>query len=265
MSAIAGFLRPTALKMVFLAEWALFILVEMLRGRLESGQQILVASYPLAFFYLLACLLSFLSRRVRQIAKGWRLLVLCASLTAVDQLAKAIVAILVPFQASVPIIPDWLHLAHERNTQGSWLVRSFDLPGISTAFLAVVVVLGLVVSFLGHRYYVSTRRKSVWADAAFVGLCAGLAGWACDMGLRGYIVDYFQLPGVVTADGKDVLLTTGVAALLAEMLENPTISFRWEGWRGEGRSLVRLVKDVVRFYAQELRCLQSYIQKTWKR
>lgn len=265
MSAIAGFFRPTALKAVFLAEWVLFILIEMLRGRLESSQQIMVAGCPLAFFYLLACMLSLLSQRVEQIARGWRLLSLCASLTAVDQLGKALVVALVPFRASFPVIPDWLHLAHERNTQGSWLISSFDLPGISTAFLLVVAVLGLVVSLLGHRYYVSTRRKSVWADVAFVGLCAGLASWACDMGLRGYILDYLQLPGVVTADGKDILLSIGTAALLAETLDNPKISFRWEGWRSEAREVVQLVKDVVRFYAQELRCLQSYIQRTWKR
>lgn len=265
MSALAGFLRPTALKAVFLAEWVLFILIEMLRGRLESSRQILVVSYPLAFFYLLACVLSLLSQRVGQIARGWRLLVLCASLTAVDQLGKAIVVALVPFRTSIPVIPDWLHLAHERNTQGSWLISSFDLPGISTAFLVVVAVLGVVVSLLAHRYYVSARRKSVWADIAFVGLCAGLASWACDVGLRGYIVDYIQLPGVVTADGKDILLTTGVAALLAETLENPKISLRWEGWRSEAREVVQLVRDVVRFYAEKLRCLQSYIQRIGKR
>jgi lipoprotein signal peptidase len=212
-------------------------------------------------FYLVACALVVLSQHTRQVARGWKLLALALGLAAIDQFIKAMVGTFVPYQTSVPIIEGWLHLAHKHNLQGSWLLSIFNLRLVGTAMLTVVVVAILLGSVFCHRYYIGTKRKSVWADVAFLGLFAGSASWVCDMGFRGYIVDYINLPDVVTADFKDILVAIGVAALFVEVLENPDVSLRWSGWRQEGKEFLQLGEDVIGFSIQELRGIRQVLMK----
>ena len=73
------------------------------------------------------------------------------------------------------------------------------------------------------------------------------------MAFRGYITDFINLPGLVTADFKDILVTVGVAAVFAEALDNPKLSWRWRGWRQEGEDLIQLGANVLSFSIQELR------------
>jgi lipoprotein signal peptidase len=229
-----GFLKPTAVKLVFLAQWAVFMLVMVARGQLKTWHQLLVVTYPLAVFYLLACAFALLSQRTRWLARGWRLLALAFSLTGVDQLAKALVVTSIPFQASVPLIAGWLHLAHLYNPHGSWVFSMLNWQGWGTGLLAIVVLFTLFCSILLHRYYITTRRPSVWADLAFVGLFAGSTSWLWDMVVRGHIVDFVVLPGVVAADLKDLFVDLAAAAVCAELLDNPTISLRPRDWRQDG-------------------------------
>lgn len=262
---MGSFFKPAVLKMVFLAEWAAFVLLELLQGKLGSSREILITGYPFLFFYLVASILTRLSRRSQQLAGGWKLPSLTLSLIVIDQLSKAMVTAFVPYQTAIPIINGWMHLAHERNYQGSWLLSVFDWQLKITDLLAAFVVLFLLCSIFCYRYYVSHKRQSVWADVAFIGLFAGLMSWLCDMSLRGYIVDYIGLPGVVTADFKDILLTIGIAALFVEFLDNPDVSRRWRGWRTGGRELRRLAGNVALFSIQELCGIwQVFVRKAKK-
>jgi lipoprotein signal peptidase len=254
-------LRPTATRLIFLVEWLLFMLLALLRGKLESGKQILVASYPLAFFYSVACALAFLGEHTQQLARGWRLLVLAVGLTAADQLAKALIVASIPYLASVPVIDDWLHLAHVRNAHGSWLLSTLNAHELGTVLLMIVVPLTLLLSVLCHRYYTCTQRKSVWADVALVGLFAGCMSWVGDIYFRGHVVDFVVLPGVLAADLKDIFVTIGAAAFCAEALDNPNVSLRPRGWRRDGIELFQLVARVASFSVQELRGLRRALVK----
>lgn len=247
------FIKPTAPKLVFLAQWLAYILIVWFQGTLDSRHRFLVALYPLALFYLLACILTYANRRLRQLASSWLLLALGLALAAVDQGIKLLVTRFISLGASIPLVAGWLHLAHERNLQGSWIVTVFDLKFVGLGVLALIAILTLLCALLGHRYYVATQRQSLWADVAFLGLFAGTAGWIADIVLRGYIVDFIQLPGLVTADLKDIFLSVGVAALLAEALDNPAISLVWQGWHQEIRRLRRTGVSVVRFYRDAMR------------
>jgi lipoprotein signal peptidase len=246
------FLKPTRLKLVFLAEWLSFLLLELLRGELGIGVCLLVSAYPLLFFYLMACELTTLSQHAQQIATGWRLSAMAMGLAIADQFGKAMVEVFVPHRATVPILRGWLHLGHEHNLQGSWIAGTFglDQPGVA---LMIVAALVLLASTSCHRYYIAVNRRSVWADVAFLGLFAGMMSWLCDMGLRGYVVDFVVLPDVVAADGKDILVAVGAGAFLAEGLDNSEISWRWKGWRAQGTELAHLAGRILGFSIEELR------------
>jgi len=220
-----SFLRPTAIKLIFLVEWTLFLAIQALRGELASAHQILVASYPLLFFYLVGCVLAALSHRTPRLASGAKLWGLAALLTATDQAVKAAVVAWIPYRQSAPIIQGWLHLAHARNAQGSWVLSAANVRAGPALLMAIVAII-LLVSIPSHRNYLRRYRQSVWADTAFLGVTAGCASWICDMAYRRHIVDYIALPGVVTADLKDILLAIGVAALFTETVDNPALSPR---------------------------------------
>jgi signal peptidase II len=254
-----GFLEPTVPKVVFLAEWAVFILISALRGELSSPHLILVAAYPLLFFYLVACLLARAARRSWVPTSTRALLWLSLGLLALDQLVKFLVTTSIAYGEAVALVPGWLHLAHARNTLGAWILTLFtDTPVPS--FLAVAKVLlpaFAAVAVLGYRYYSHAYRRSPWAAVAFAGIFAALASWSCDMVLRGFIVDYLALPDLVVADLKDIYVTVGVAALLVEYLETSNAPFAWRGWREELTEAQRIVGGLIAFARRDLRALFS--------
>jgi lipoprotein signal peptidase len=262
-----GWLRPTRLKLLFVIEWGLFVLIAWMRGSLGSVHQALVALYPLGFFYLIACGLAAWSRRVQRIAANWRLVTGALALTGLDQAAKTIIVARLPLGASVPLVSGWLHLAHRRNAYGSW-VLGITQPQAARIFLLVLVMVAVLVllgSLASYRYYVRTHRPSLWAGMAFVGLFAALASWLIDMALRGCVVDYIELPGLVVADLKDIWLTVGIASLFAEALENPQLSWHWQGWRREGQDAVQLGRKLLRFSVQELCRMWRGVERWWGR
>lgn len=212
-----SFLGPTRAKVIFCVEWTLFIGIQLLRGELVSIHRVLVTVYPLLFFYLVGCVLASVAERRQQLAAGLKLPALAAALALADQLIKAGVVARIPLGESIPLVDGWLHLGHARNAQGSWLLSMWSVEANRLLLIAVVSVI-LLAAIPYHRGHVRVNGRSAWADVAFIGLFAGCASWLADMALRGHIVDYIALPGVVVADLKDILLAAGIAALFVESL-----------------------------------------------
>jgi lipoprotein signal peptidase len=255
VAGVVAFLRPTRLKLAFLVEWVLFVLISAAQGKLQTSHHILTAVYPSILLYLAACAFTVWSQRTPQLARGRRLWALALGFTLLDQAIKAMVFAFVPYQASIPIIDGCLHLAQEHNPQGSWVAGVLNLQSGSIFHVMqwLLAVAFLCLSVLCHRYYTTNNRHSLWVDLAFLGLFAGVASWVCDMALRGYIIDFINLPGLVTIDLKDVLVTISVGAILAEALDNPQVTWRWQGWRKEGEDLLNLGADLLSFSLREVR------------
>ncbi len=255
-------LRPNWIKLVFLAEWLLFLLILFLQGGLKTERQALIAIGPAIFFYIVAAVLEGVSPSVRQIARGWRILFLAVGLALLDQGIKLLVTIFIPFRTAKPIIPGWFNVAHSCNFRGSWVFSQLDVPTAHLIFLSAAAFFMLCCSWFWYRYYIARQRNSLWADVAFLGLFAGLASWLIEMTLRGHIVDFLCLPNVVTADLKDIYLTIGIAAIFVETIDNPGLSRSWQGWREERANLGRLFKNVVTFSWQDI---QGGWQKIWQK
>jgi lipoprotein signal peptidase len=254
MPTVVDLLKPTRIKLVFLVEWTLFILITLAKGELRTNQVLVVAAYPLILLYLVACVLNALSQHTQRVAQGWGLLGCAVGLIMLDQTIKTGVTASIPYQTRIPIIDNWLVLTHERNLLGSWVASAFKVQPVGLLSLIQwgLTVPVLLFSVLCRRYYVATHRRTLWVDVAFLGIFAGYASWVCDMSLRGHIVDFIHLPGLVTADLKDIFTTIGVAALVAEALDNPQLSWRWQGIKKEIEDSRRLIKSLYHFTLQEL-------------
>jgi lipoprotein signal peptidase len=246
MQAVYRFFRPTVYKLVFTIEWLAFLLLTVAERRTIEPHLLPVALWPLFFFYGLGCALVAWSRRADRLADGRGLALLLVGMVALDQASKAVAAAFLPPGSSLPLIEGWLHLANVRNASGSWLSLAWLRP-----VLAVAATLVLPVSVIVYRYYVSTRRRSLWVDLAFVGVFAGYASWLIDIYLRGYVVDVIYIPDLVAVDLKDLFLSLGICVVV-EVLDNPDISLHSGGWRAEIESTRRLVADLAAFAAREI-------------
>lgn len=251
---ILEFLKPNPVKLLFLVEWVLLVFFELVTGQLTSTS-LLVALPPLAFLYLLGSLLYSLSQRTRHIVQGIWIHWLALGLALADQLLKTVINLALPYQASLPVIPGWFHIANERNPYGSWLLATLEINFLSTTMLAVFVLLFLSGTWIGYGYYNSRQPSSVWVDMTYLGLFAGLLSALCDLTLRGYTLDYLNIPGIVTADLKDLYLTLAIAAFFAEIYANPAITLRWRGWRKETQARRQLTADLIQYTRQECRRL----------
>jgi len=203
----------------------------------------------------MGCVLSALQLRTRETMPFPRVLFLAIFFIALDQTMKFLVEKTIPLQASIPIIHGWLHLSHERNLHGSWVLAQFGahIPVPLIILVQVLIPLLLLLMILIYRHYIVNKRYSLWAVAAFLGIFCGLGSWALDIFSRGFILDTLLLPSIVAADLKDIYLAIGIAAMFAEMIDNPSISFRWDGWHEETRGIARWIKSLLRFSIQDFR------------
>ena len=265
MPGLAAFLKPTWIKLIFLVEWAAFVSINVARGQLKTTHQMLVAAYPFAFFYLVACGLAAWGRRRQQLGGSVRLLAIGAGVVVVEQVIKSLVEAFLPLQASLPLVDNWLRLANRPNPHGSWVAGALGVMPAGGLLISQWIEIGglLLVSGGARRFYVATQRQSLWVDVAFLGVFVGCGGWMCDMGFRGHIADFINLPGLTTCDLKDIFISIGAPACLAEAIDNKRIEWRWRGWRTEAEDSVRFVRDLGQFAAREWRELRRELAR-WR-
>jgi lipoprotein signal peptidase len=253
MSAAVSFLTPDRAKLLFVVEWILFsalLLVQSRRIVPGLAVNLLVA---LGFFYLWGCGFAQIARRRRVKHIGVRYLSLLAiGLVVLDHVMKSLAYSHIPLGESTTIIPGVLSFAHGENAVGSWFFATFGLGSLASPASIVAGLVVLVMSPALYLFYVHRHRRSGWSAIAYVCLTAGTLSYVIDLGVRGVVVDYIRLAGVTTADLKDILLLFGAAAFVAEAVENPAVSLKWSGWRGEVRELRDLVGSFKRYIVTEL-------------
>lgn len=254
------FLFPTWQKLVFLLEWSLFILIQLLRGEIESWQAAWVTAYPLMGFYLIACVISAQNPERESQASLRCLFTWVAGFILLDQGIKAIVLLLLPYEAAIPVVPGWLNLAHEHNEQGLWLISLFTSQPHPVALwpLKLLFLASFCLAAPGYQLYTETKRNNLWVQIAFIGLSAGLGGAIVDLFLRGLVVDYLQLPGVVTADLKDIYASLGLSAFLVEGLATGSL-LKWVGWKQEAQQTAGFAKDLAAYYARDVKTFWRWL------
>jgi len=216
-------LKPTAIKFAFLLEWIFFLVYKVASGGLEYGSRLPGALFPLLVFYLIAGGLSSLAKSKTALAGFRTLVVIGLMLGMLDQGLKAIVYAYLPEGSFIPILPQVLHLRQAHNLYNSWIMGEFERQFLSRSALVAMSVVFLMVAFAIYRYYIASHRKSLWTDLALVFITAGLSSALLDQGVRGFTIDFIEIPGVVVADLKDLYLWLASSAVFAEVLDNPAV------------------------------------------
>ncbi|TET52817.1 MAG: hypothetical protein E3J64_04515 [Anaerolineales bacterium] len=243
------FFRPTVAKLLFAAPWLAYIVLRAAQGWVSDLQEALAALWPVLPYYCLGCVLVAYSQRSDRIAPGRGMAALIVAAIAVDQVAKGGVGLLLAEDQRVPLVEGWLHLTNIHNTAQSWVAPIWYKP-----LHAAQAVLVLPLSVLIYRYYISSRRRSLWADLTLLSMFTVYAAYLCDTLLRGYTLDFLLIPGIVASDFKDLFVPICIASALAELLSSEHGELlAWRGWQTERESASRLVKGFVSFAAKDLR------------
>lgn len=221
MKIVFDFLKPSWLKLLFLVELPAFVLIELFSRGSQVLERVSVFLFPLGLYYLAACGLIYPHQTGKKLGSWRTVLSAAALLLLLDQSLKVFIFKSLAVGQSIPLVPGNLHLAHAQNLYGSWLLQKLSWDFVGHGFLMVVVILSLLVSVAAYRYYIHQVRRSLLADMAFVFILAAFASAFVDIGVRGFTVDFIQLPGYVVADLKDIYLWFGIACLLAEMFDSP--------------------------------------------
>lgn len=246
MTSAAQFLRPTRTKLVFWVEWGLYLALVVAIGQAPRPDKLLVLVYPLALYYLVACVFTVLV--TREAAPPFRRLLGWAALLAgVDQGAKLAVLAWLPLGTRVTLIPGRIYLEQALNPYKSWLAQLFGqaLPQWGMILFSLILAAGMVELF---RFYSATVRRSGWMDLALVFFVAGIGGALCDQALRAATVDFLTLEGLFVADLKDIFLSFGVGSLLAEAVSGPRDFWKLAESKGD-------TKDFYHFILEDIRAL----------
>lgn len=250
---MVGFLKPSLLKLLFIAEWFAFSILFLLQAENIYLWQITNLLWPLALYYLAGCGFVYRGNCSKYVTRSnLKLWLVACGLAVMDHSLKAMVVSQVSLGDVVKIIPNHLHLAHVKNTTGSWALA---MLGTGLAFKPILISFSLTVLILApfvFGFYLKNHRRSYWPTIAFVCFVAGMMSYSIDIALRGGIIDYINIPGIVTADFKDFLLSFAVAAAIVEAIENPEISSRWKGWRVEYNEVRNLIGNFLYYVVNEV-------------
>lgn len=243
------FLVPTRTKLVFVVEWTLFsgLLVLQRRGDVQGFVFNLI--WPFAVLYLVGCLFVALNGRPWALLRTTQSSLIAALLVLLDQTFKLVVNRLLPVGDRISVFAGSVEFANIHNP-APWLTNSLNID-IPVEFIVIPLIILMICGPLIYRFYESNYRRSFWSQMSFTFIVAAMGSCIVDYAFRGYVVDYIYLPGIVAVDLKDLYSLIGVATLAIEVIDNPQISKRWNGWRAQCRETRELVGRFARFVANE--------------
>lgn len=221
MKTLLHILKPSRLKLIFLAQLPAFVLIELISSGSKSLDRLQVFLLPLVLYYLAGSTIVYLYEKRANLGDLRICLIVASLLLGLDQGVKITILHAFPVGHSVPLVSGYLYLAQAHNVYGSWLLKKLAWDFLVPGLVLAVILICIPVSIAAYRYYTRAVRRSLLADLAFVLFLAGFASAFADNGWRGFTVDFIQIPGYVVADFKDIYFWFGAACLLCEMFASP--------------------------------------------
>ncbi len=232
------------------------------QGKIQTFQHLWVALYPLLFFYFTGSLFFTMKDKQRIPKKTFQLIGLAFGLVAMDQILKWIISITLPVNDFFPIISGWLEITYRRNFHGAWIFTQLSvdsipiiMPSLKVFFITLVLMIIPI-----YRYFKSIRGNKFWMNLSFTLLFSGILSWMIDMFMRGFILDYIGLPGIVACDLKDIFVYLGAVAMILEVLDNQSKFKLWNGWNSEKEAIKIFTTGVWRIITHDFLIIHKNIK-----
>lgn len=202
--------------------WTLYLLFELLTGRINDFQTILFNILLIILFALVGLSIYKIGVKNENGFISKKLLILFSLLFLIDQGLKIIIKLFF-FDKYIPIIPNMLYFSPIINTNGSWLNARF---GTSVSF-PILITLNIIAIFIFievYRYYLHKGNKDFWSDMCFIFVTCGAICSLIDKVFYGGSLDFIGISYLFIADIKDLYINLGILFFALTIFNNGYMS-----------------------------------------
>ena len=202
--------------------WAIYILFELITGRITDFQTIFFNRLLIILFALVGLFTYTFGIKHENGFKSNILLFLFLFFLLFDQGIKILIK-LFWFNNDFPIINGMLYFNPIINTDGSWLNARF---GTSVSF-PILITLNIIAIFIFievYRYYLNKGNKDFWSDMCFIFVFCGALCSLIDKVFYGGSLDFIGISNLFIADIKDLYINLGILFFALTMFNNGYLS-----------------------------------------
>ena len=202
--------------------WAIYILFELITGRITDFQTIFFNILLIILFALVGLFTYTFGIKHENGFKSNILLFLFLFFLLFDQGIKILIK-LFWFNNDFPVINGMLYFNPIINTDGSWLNARF---GTSVSF-PILITLNIIAIFIFievYRYYLNKGNKDFWSDMCFIFVFCGALCSLIDKVFYGGSLDFIGISNLFIADIKDLYINLGILFFALTMFNNGYLS-----------------------------------------
>ena len=202
--------------------WALYVLFELVAGRITDFQTIFFNIILILLFALVGLFTYTLGIKHENGFKSNILLFLFLFFLLLDQGIKILIKLLW-FNNDFPIINGMLYFRPIINTDGSWLNARFG-TSVSFPILITLNILAIFIFIEVYRYYLHKGNKDFWSDMCFIFVTCGAICSLIDKVFYGGSLDFIGISNLFIADIKDLYINLGILFFALTMFNNGYLS-----------------------------------------
>jgi len=202
--------------------WALYVLFELVAGRITDFQTIFFNIILILLFALVGLFTYTFGIKHENGFKSNILLFLFLFFLLLDQGIKILIKLLW-FNNYFPIINDMLYFRPIINTDGSWLNARFG-TSVSFPILITLNILAIFIFIEVYRYYLHKGNKDFWSDMCFIFVSCGALCSLIDKVFYGGSLDFIGICNLFIADIKDLYINLGILFFALTMFNNGYLS-----------------------------------------
>nr|WP_312292278.1 signal peptidase II [Clostridium chromiireducens] len=202
--------------------WAIYVLFELITGRITDSQTIFFNILLILLFALVGLFTYKIGIKYESGFKSNILWTLFLLFFVLDQGVKFLIK-LFWFNNYFSIIQNILYFRPIINTDGSWLNARF---GTSVNF-PILIALNTIAIFLFievYRYYLHKGNKDFWADMCFIFVSCGAICSLVDKIFYGGSLDFIGISNLFIADTKDLYINLGILFFALTMFNKGYLS-----------------------------------------
>ena len=188
--------------------WLLYILFELITGRIQDFQTIIFNILIMLLFALGGLIIYKIGIKNESGLLFKNLSITFLIFMLIDQGIKIIIKLFY-FDNYIELIPNMLSFHPIINTNGSWLNARFG-TGVSFPLLIILNIIALFLFIEIYRYYLYNNHKDFWADMCFVFIFSGALCSLIDKIFYGGSLDFIGISNLFIADIKDIYINLGI-------------------------------------------------------
>lgn len=198
--------------------WTLYLLFELITGRINDFQTILFNILLIILFALVGFSIYRIGIKNESGFVSNTLLILFSLLFLIDQGLKILIKLFF-FDKYIPIIPNMLYFSPIINTNGSWLNARFG-TSVSFPMLITLNIIAIFIFIEVYRYYLHKGNKDFWSDMCFIFVTCGAICSLIDKVFYGGSLDFIGISDLFIADIKDLYINLGILFFALTIFNN---------------------------------------------